>query len=59
MVDKLMFGSDYPIWKPQVGIDGLRAIAHKDWSPFPQIEPETIESILHRNSLELLGPDMP
>ncbi|WP_051426192.1 amidohydrolase family protein [Jiangella gansuensis] len=59
VVDKLMFGSDYPIWKPQVGIDGLRAMAQKDWSPFPQIEPETIEAILHRNSLELLGLDVP
>ncbi|WP_053207410.1 amidohydrolase family protein [Jiangella muralis] len=59
VLDKLVFGSDYPIWTPRQGIDGLRAMAARDWSPFPQIEPETIESILHRDSLALLGLEAP
>ncbi|HWP41734.1 MAG TPA: amidohydrolase family protein [Blastocatellia bacterium] len=58
ITDKLLFGSDYPIWTPSEAIAGLRAINEKvSGTGLPQVSEELIESIINREALELLGLD--
>ena len=56
--NKLLFGTDYPVTTPQETIDEFR---HLDLfirqHHLPEVPPELIEGIIHRNSLELLGLD--
>jgi predicted TIM-barrel fold metal-dependent hydrolase len=52
---KLLFGSDYPFWTPAESASLMRGLAAKEMSPFPNILPETMESIIARDSLSLLG----
>jgi predicted TIM-barrel fold metal-dependent hydrolase len=52
---KLLFGSDWPFWTPAESARLMRELAAKDWSPFPGIRPETMESIIARDALSLLG----
>jgi len=59
VTDRLLFGSDYPIWTPTEGIDGLKTLAAHDWSPFPNLDPGAMEDIIHRDTLSLLGLDDP
>ncbi len=55
VVGKLVFGSDYPLWTPQVTIDGLRKLTEFGAPGFPRVEPETIETILSNDTRALLG----
>jgi predicted TIM-barrel fold metal-dependent hydrolase len=58
VTNKLLFGSDYPIWKPNEAIAKLRSINEQvAGSNLPQIPQELIESIINRNSLQILGLD--
>lgn len=58
VVDKLLFGSDFPLWTPSDAIAGLRGLARLRAGDLPHVREETVESIIHRDSLELLGlPD--
>lgn len=58
VINKLLFGSDYPITTPQETIDGLRHLDHFiRQHHLPEVPLELIEGIIHRNSLELLGLD--
>ena len=53
---KLLFGTDYPFAKAQESIQGLRNINHITGSSgLPRVSNETIEAILQRDSLALLG----
>lgn len=53
---KLLFGTDYPFASTQESIDGLRNINHVTGnSGLPLIKDETIEGILQRDALALLG----
>lgn len=53
---KLLFGTDYPFAFAQESIDGLRNINHITGnSGLPRITEETIEGILARDALSLLG----
>lgn len=53
---KLLFGSDYPFATAQESIQGLRNINHITGSSgLPRVSSETIEGILQRDSLSLLG----
>jgi hypothetical protein len=53
---KLLFGSDYPFTKAQESIQGLRNINQVTGSSgLPRVSSETIEGILQRDSLSLLG----
>lgn len=53
---KLLFGSDYPFAKASESIDGLLKANHLvDGSSLPRVHPETIQSILERDALTLLG----
>ncbi len=56
VTEKMLLGSDWPLWTPQETIDGLRGVARfakeHNLPPIPESE---IEAIINRDSLELLG----
>jgi predicted TIM-barrel fold metal-dependent hydrolase len=53
---KLLFGTDYPFAQSEASVQGLRNVNHVvEGTPMPRISQETIESILKRDSLTLLG----
>jgi predicted TIM-barrel fold metal-dependent hydrolase len=53
---KLLFGTDYPFANAQESIRGLREINHITGSSgLPRVSVETIEGILNRDALALLG----
>jgi predicted TIM-barrel fold metal-dependent hydrolase len=53
---KLLFGSDYPFTTVQASIDGLRALNRQvDGTPLPRLDEAQLESLIHRDSLRLLG----
>jgi predicted TIM-barrel fold metal-dependent hydrolase len=55
-IDKLLFGSDYPIITPSETIAGLRAVnAVTEGTALPRIPEEAIEQIIHRDALAALG----
>lgn len=54
-VDKLLFGSDYPLWTPEDAISRLRQIASFRAGDLPFVQEETIDQIVHRDTLALLG----
>jgi len=56
VLHKLLFGTDFPVATVKESIKSLRCIneiTHNTW--LPQIPPEEIEAIIHRDSLKLLG----
>ena len=55
VVGKLLFGSDYPLWTPQVTIDGLKKLTEFGAPGFPRVEPATIDTILANDTRALLG----
>lgn len=56
VADKLLFGSDYPLWTPAEAIQALRALPTRyGGSGLPSLDPDLIEQIVHRDSLALLG----
>ena len=55
VVDKLLFGSDYPIWTPQQATDGLREIAANRVEGLPAISQELIDHLLDGDHRERLG----
>jgi predicted TIM-barrel fold metal-dependent hydrolase len=53
---KLLFGTDYPFFTARQTIDGLRSLVGTPFGPgLPPVDEQTIEAIIHRPSLELLG----
>lgn len=57
-VDKLLFGSDYPLWTPAHALEKFRELATLRAGTLPHVLEETVESIIHRDTLGLLGlPD--
>jgi predicted TIM-barrel fold metal-dependent hydrolase len=56
VMDKLFLGSDYPITMPQEAMDGLRNMnAFIRKHNLPEVPPELLEQIIHRDALALLG----
>jgi len=55
VTNKLLFGSDYPLWTPTEAIDGLRHIGALRAGSLPFVTKETIEGIIEQNSLDKLG----
>jgi len=56
VIDKLLFGSDYPVTTPQEEMEALRHL--KDFTRkhhLPEVPQELLEGIIHRDSLALLG----
>ncbi|MGM1018839.1 MAG: amidohydrolase family protein [Actinomycetota bacterium] len=58
-VDKLLFGSDYPLWTPTDALAKLRHIGTLRAGNLPHVAEETIESIIERDTLSLLGLTAP
>lgn len=58
VVDKLLFGSDYPLWEPAAAMAQFRHLATLRAGDLPHVLEETVESIIHRDTLALLNlPD--
>lgn len=56
VMDKLLFGTDFPVTTVQETIDGLRRVNQiVEGTHLPRISEEAIEAIIHRDSLALLG----
>jgi predicted TIM-barrel fold metal-dependent hydrolase len=56
VVDKLVFGSDYPLWTPEEAVAGLRRVAEVDpGGSLPRVDPQTIETIMASDPLRVLG----
>jgi uncharacterized protein len=56
VLDKLVFGSDYPVATPQETMDGLLAV--NQFTPgtsLPRVPEEKLHEIIHRDTLSLLG----
>ncbi|WP_291409318.1 amidohydrolase family protein [Actinophytocola sp.] len=54
IADKLLFGSDYPMWTPKEAADGLRALAATN-TGLPRVHESTLDRILHGDPLGDLG----
>lgn len=56
VTNKLLFGSDYPLWNPSDAMDGLRALnRYVEGTPLPKIPGDVIDKMLERDVLEELG----
>ena len=56
VTDKLLFGSDYPLWDPQKAIADLRQLnRYAEGTNLPRIPDEVFDEILNRDVLEELG----
>lgn len=56
VAEKLLFGSDYPLWTPEEAMRALRELPTRyGGSGLPSLDPDLIERIIHRDSLALLG----
>ena len=56
--DKVLFGTDYPFTTVDDTISGLRNLNNMlEGTALPRLDPEQIESLIHRDSLRLLGLD--
>ena len=54
--NKLLFGSDYPFTTVDASIEGLRTLNQQlEGTALPRLSTEGLESVIHRDSLELLG----
>jgi len=52
----LLFAADYPITKVQETIEQLRRVNDLvGGTPLPKVDPEAIETIIHRDALGLLA----
>lgn len=53
--DKLLFGSDYPLWSPKEALESLKRISKFRAGNLPHVTENTIESIIQQDTLNLLG----
>jgi predicted TIM-barrel fold metal-dependent hydrolase len=55
---KLLFGTDFPFFTARETIDGLRSVTGEAFGQaMPVVDPDVVEAIIERPSLELLGID--
>lgn len=52
---KILFGSDFPFTTVNDTVDGLHRLLDVEITNLPRLDPDKIEGIIYRNSLELLG----
>jgi predicted TIM-barrel fold metal-dependent hydrolase len=58
VLDKILFGSDYPFTTPEAQIEGLRTINHfAEGTNLPRLSPDHIEQLIHCPTLQFLGLD--
>ncbi|MFY1669635.1 amidohydrolase family protein [Plantactinospora sp. WMMB334] len=55
VVEKLLFGSDYPMWTPEQAVTGLRELAAMKPAGLPSIRAETVEHLLDSDPRDRLG----
>jgi hypothetical protein len=56
VMDKLLFGSDFPFATPENVCETLRQVNDPlEGTSLPRIDPDAIEAIIHRDALGLLG----
>lgn len=56
VLDRLLFGSDYPFTTPQSSMDALRKVNEMAaGTNLPRIPEDALEALIHRDSLDLLG----
>jgi predicted TIM-barrel fold metal-dependent hydrolase len=55
VVDKLLFGSDYPMWTPQEAVEGLRAVGELRAGNLPYVRAETLDQVLEHDPRGALG----
>ncbi|MEV4618484.1 amidohydrolase family protein [Asanoa sp. NPDC049573] len=55
VTQKLLFGSDYPMWTPKEAVDGLRSLAAMRTEGLPAIKPDTVEWLLDGDPRAALG----
>jgi predicted TIM-barrel fold metal-dependent hydrolase len=56
VLDKLLFGSDFPFTTPEASIDGLRSINHiAEGTNLPRLTTEEIERLIYSPTLSCLG----
>ena len=55
VVDKLLFGSDFPIWTPAQAVAGLREIAAMRPPGLPHVQQSTLDWLLDGDPREVLG----
>jgi predicted TIM-barrel fold metal-dependent hydrolase len=54
--DKVLFGTDYPFTTVDATLDGLRGLNRMlEGTALPRLNEAEIESLIHRDSLKLLG----
>lgn len=53
--DKLLFGSDYPIWTPTEAVAGIEEVAAMKVEGLPTVSREVVDRILHGDPREALG----
>lgn len=57
VVDKLLFGSDFPIWTPAEAVTGLHEVASIRPPGFPAVSPETLDWVINGDPRPALGLD--
>jgi predicted TIM-barrel fold metal-dependent hydrolase len=55
VADRLLFGTDFPVLRPQFCLDALRGINETTGGRLPPIPPDLIEEIISDRPLSLLG----
>jgi predicted TIM-barrel fold metal-dependent hydrolase len=56
VLDKILFGSDYPFTTPEAQIDGLRNINHfAEGTNLPRLTSEEIEGLIYTPTIQNLG----
>ena len=54
VTNKILFGSDFPLWTPKVAIEGLYEIANLRSGNLPYVRKETIDQIVNQDALSML-----
>lgn len=55
VVDKLLFGSDFPIWTPEQAVAGLREVGQMRPAGLPYVTDETLGWLLDGDPRDILG----
>lgn len=54
-VDRLLFGSDYPMWTLREAVEGLRELSRSGATGLPRVGDETLDWLLNGNPLAAFG----
>jgi predicted TIM-barrel fold metal-dependent hydrolase len=54
VTNKILFGSDFPLWSPKVAMEGLYEISNLRSGNLPYVRRETIDQIINQDALSML-----